>query len=71
MRIYAREGVAWLWLVEPLLHTVEVYELRDGAWVVTTVHGSDAPARLAPFDAVELDVTQWWLESASVEPISR
>jgi Uma2 family endonuclease len=64
MRIYAREGVAHLWLDEPLARTVEVYELRDGEWVVKAVHGGDAPARLAPFDAVELDVVQWWLGSA-------
>ncbi len=62
MRIYARESVARLWLVDPLLRTVEVYELRDGEWVVKTVHGGDAPARLPPFEAVELEVAQWWLE---------
>lgn len=63
MRIYAREGVSWMWLVDPILRTIEVYELIDGSWVVKTVHTSQAPARLAPFDVVELDVTQWWLES--------
>jgi Uma2 family endonuclease len=64
MRIYAREGVAHLWLVEPLLRTVEVYRLQEGAWVVATVHGGDTPARLEPFDAIELDVSRWWMESA-------
>lgn len=64
MRIYAREGVAHLWLVEPLQRTIEVYRLGNGAWVVATVHGGDAPARLEPFDAIELDVGRWWLETA-------
>ena len=64
MRIYAREGVTHLWLVEPLLRTIEVYRLSDGGWVVATVHGGDAPARLEPFDAIELEVTRWWLETA-------
>ncbi len=64
MRIYAREGVAHLWLVEPLQHTIEMYSLADGEWVVVTVHGGDDPARLEPFDAIELEVARWWLESA-------
>jgi len=64
MRIYAREGVAWLWLVDPLLRTIEVYELDDGEWVAKTVHGGDEPARLAPFAAVELEVARWWIENA-------
>src|SRR5512147_2130696 len=32
MRIYAREGVGHMWIVDPLLRTIEVYRLRDGAW---------------------------------------
>jgi Uma2 family endonuclease len=64
MRIYAREGVGHLWLVEPILRTIEAYRLQDGAWVVAAVHEGDAPARIEPFDAIELDVTRWWLESA-------
>jgi Uma2 family endonuclease len=62
MRIYAREGVAHLWLVEPLLRTIEVYRLEGGAWRVVAVHGGNASARLEPFDAVELDVRRWWPE---------
>ncbi len=64
MRIYAREGVAHLWLVDPLLRTVEVYRLKDGEWVVAAVHAGDAAARIEPFDAIELDVGRWWLEVA-------
>ena len=62
MRIYAREGVRHLWLVDPLLRTIEVYRLSDGEWVVEAVHAGDAPARIAPFDAIELDVARWWLD---------
>lgn len=61
MRIYAREGVGHLWLVEPLLRTIEVYRLRDGEWVVAAVHAGDAPVRIEPFEEVELDVGRWWL----------
>jgi Uma2 family endonuclease len=64
MRIYAREGVGHLWIVEPVARTIEVYRLEHGQWVVAAVHGGDDPARLEPFDAIELDVRRWWLESA-------
>jgi Uma2 family endonuclease len=63
MRIYAREGVGHMWIVDPLLRTVEVYRLEEGRWVVAAVHGGDSPARIEPFEAVELDVARWWLAS--------
>lgn len=62
MRIYAREGVGHLWLVEPLQRTIEVYRLENGRWVVAAVHAGDEPARIEPFEAVKLEVARWWLE---------
>ncbi|MCC6848383.1 MAG: hypothetical protein IT294_07775 [Deltaproteobacteria bacterium] len=50
--------------VDPLLRTVEVCRLDGGGWRVVAVHAGDAPVRLAPFDAIELDAARWWLESA-------
>ena len=32
--IYAREGVCWLWLVDPIDRTLEVFELHDGQWLL-------------------------------------
>jgi Uma2 family endonuclease len=61
MRIYAREQVAHLWLVNPVLHTLEVFALLDGRWVLEGVHQGAVRVRLAPFDAVELDLSRWWL----------
>jgi Uma2 family endonuclease len=60
MRIYAREGVAHLWLVDPLQQTVEVYRLETGRWVVVATHGEGASARIEPFEAVEMHLTRWW-----------
>src|SRR5262249_35501952 len=34
MRAYAREGIAHLWLLDPLARTLEVYGLEGGRWVV-------------------------------------
>jgi hypothetical protein len=64
MRIYARERVGHLWIVDPLLRTVEVYRLEHGHWVVVAVLAGVEPARIEPFDAIELDVGRWWLETS-------
>jgi Uma2 family endonuclease len=62
MRIYARESVGHLWLVEPLVRTLEVYRLENGRWVVASTHGGSERVRAEPFEAVELELTRWWLE---------
>jgi len=64
MRIYAREGVVHLWLVDPLLRTIEVYRLEHERWIVAGADGGMEPARLDPFAAVELGIGRWWLEIA-------
>ncbi|MEZ5574889.1 MAG: Uma2 family endonuclease [Candidatus Competibacteraceae bacterium] len=34
MPVYARHGVPYLWLVDPLAHTLEVFALREERWTV-------------------------------------
>jgi Uma2 family endonuclease len=64
--IYAREKVAWLWIVDPLAHTIEVYHLEpDGAWKLLGNHGEEERVRLPPFDAIELEPNRWWLPEES------
>ena len=62
MRIYARESVGHLWLVEPLAKTLEVYRLESGRWIVASTHAGSERVRAEPFDAVELGIARWWLE---------
>ena len=64
MGIYAREGVRHLWFVDPLARTLEIYRLSGGQWVVAATHGGDVTIRAEPFDAIDLDLDRWWLESA-------
>jgi Uma2 family endonuclease len=63
MRIYARESVGHLWLVEPLAKTLEVYRLQNDQWVVANTHSGSERVRAEPFEAVEIDLTRWWLEA--------
>ena len=62
MRIYARESVGNLWLVDPLARTLEVYRLESARWVVVSTHAGADRIRAEPFDAIELDPGRWWLE---------
>jgi Uma2 family endonuclease len=62
MPIYAREQIRYLWLVDPLLRTLEVYRLEEQRWVVASTHGGTEAVRAEPFAAVELDMSRWWLD---------
>jgi Uma2 family endonuclease len=68
MPIYARGQVGHIWLVDPLQRTLEVYHLEKSHWVVVGTHGDDELIRAEPFDAIELDMSRWWLET---EPPAR
>lgn len=61
MRIYAREGIGHLWLVDPLEQTLEVYRLGAGQWVVVAVFAGDEILRAEPFEAIEIGLARWWL----------
>ena len=61
MPIYAREGVAFAWLADPVAKVLEVMRLEVGRWVLVGAHAGDERVRAEPFDAVELDLGRWWL----------
>lgn len=60
MPLYAREGVAHLWLVDPDAHTLEVYCLTDGHWLLLTTLQEDDPVRQPPFEAVSFPLGSLW-----------
>ena len=57
---YAREGVAYLWLVDPDAHSLEAYELRDTEWVLMDKLFDDAPVSLPPFEAISFNLGDLW-----------
>ena len=58
--VYAREGVAHLWLVDPTDRTLEAFELRDGQWVLIGSAKDDEPVSIAPFDAITFSLGDLW-----------
>jgi Uma2 family endonuclease len=61
MRIYARASVEHLWLVDPLVRTVEVYRLHGDTWTVAAVWGGDEKVRIEPFAEIEMALERWWV----------
>ena len=60
LAIYHREGVGHVWLVSPVLRTVEVYRRADIGWLLLATFEGDAVVRAEPFDAVPLELAGLW-----------
>jgi Uma2 family endonuclease len=58
--IYAREGVAHLWLVDPVDRTLEAFELHDGQWVLIATAADDDPVSVRPFGAITFSLGDLW-----------
>jgi Uma2 family endonuclease len=62
--IYAREGVVHLWLLNPIVETLEAYRLENGRWVLIVTHGGDVDAPIEPFEAATLELWRLWGKSS-------
>ncbi len=60
LAIYHREGVGHVWLVSPVMQTVEVLRRLDIGWGLVATFEGDAVVRAEPFDAVPLDLAGLW-----------
>jgi Uma2 family endonuclease len=60
MPLYAERKIRHLWLLDPLIKTLEAYELREGHWSLMAVLKEDDRVRLAPFDAIEFSLSDLW-----------
>ena len=62
MSIYAAYGVSFLWLLDPLAKTLEVFRLVNGSWLLKSVLGEKDKVRAEPFEAIEIDLSNLWME---------
>ena len=51
---YQAAGVPWYWVVDLEHRELIVYRLTEAGYVLDATASDDAPARLPPFDAIEL-----------------
>jgi Uma2 family endonuclease len=59
-QIYGQQGVHHLWLIDPELKMLEVYELDGPSYRLLEVYSGDALIRAVPFDAVEIELGALW-----------
>ena len=60
MAAYARERVAWLWLLSPKKKCLEAYRLEGDGYRGLGEWADGAKARIAPFEAIELELSVLW-----------
>ena len=58
--LYARYGVGYAWLVDPLAQTLEAFALQQGQWLLLDTLCENATVSLPPFDAVTFSLADLW-----------
>jgi Uma2 family endonuclease len=62
MPLYAKTGVQYIWLLDPLAKTLEVYQLEKQYWkLIGTFSGNDKVSIL-PFQEISIDLSFLWEE---------
>ena len=71
--IYAREGVAYLWFVDPEPRTLDAFELRNGGWHQIAALSGEDPVSVPPFNAIRFPLDAIWPEgdAKSWAPVER
>jgi Uma2 family endonuclease len=60
--IYARAGVAHVWLLDPLQKILEVLRLEQQHWMIVAVHTATDEVRAEPFEATLLPLGRLWID---------
>jgi Uma2 family endonuclease len=64
MPIYAKFGVPYAWLVDPVARTLQAYALEGGAWREIGCYVGAALVSVAPFAAVTINLDDLWVPTA-------
>jgi len=60
MPLYANHKLAWMWLVDPDMKTLEVFENVGGEWNQRGRYQGNAEASIAPFESLTFDLSLLW-----------
>ena len=58
--LYADQGVAHPWLIDPDARTLEAFALEAGCWLPPHTLSGEGAVALPPFDAIALDLAALW-----------
>lgn len=59
-RIYATFKVGYLWHLDPVAKLLEVFELRDGQWLLFDSFQEDQDVKAPPFEAISFPMNNLW-----------
>lgn len=62
MPIYGRHGVPYLWLIDPVPKTLDVFKLESGRWVLLDAYVENGKVRAEPFEETEIELGNLWIE---------
>jgi Uma2 family endonuclease len=60
MPYYAKVGVAHAWVVDLESRVLTVQRLESDEWRIIGTYSEETEVRIAPFEAVPLNVASWW-----------
>jgi Uma2 family endonuclease len=63
--LYARVGVQFMWLVDPIDALVEAFQRSENKWLRLGAWAGETVAKIPPFDAVDLDLGPLWVKKAT------
>lgn len=58
--VYAKQGVSWMWLLDPQLKTLEAYRNQSGQWLQLAVLTEGDEVKVEPFDAAPFKLDTLW-----------
>lgn len=58
---YARAGVSHVWLIDPVAHTLEVFQRVKRGWLLVDSHEGEGIIRAEPFASLPLELSSLWL----------
>jgi Putative restriction endonuclease len=59
-RIYATYKVLYLWYIDPVEQTLEVFKLQESGWLLTHTFVGGQAVTAPPFDAITFDLKLLW-----------
>lgn len=62
MPLYARHGVSHIWLIDPLVRTLEVFANTPNGWLLLDAFENDDTVSIAPFDATSFHLGALWAD---------
>lgn len=68
MPLYAHHGVSFLWLVDPLQHTLEVFALAAGRWSMVGAYQEQDQVQAPPFTEITIPLAELWIPGDQTTP---